>query len=266
MRKPIIVGNWKMNNGPEAAHKFYHDLGHLVGQDQGEILDRLDWAIAAPYLSLGAIMGHAHGEEEPFFIPLAAQNVNENEKGAFTGEISISMLQEYGVEFVIIGHSERREMYNETNESVNAKLKAVAATLSDEEAYIIPIVAFGETKDEFEAGKQEEVIRTQLTEGVKGLAPEQMEDVVLAYEPIWAIGTGLTATPEQAQKACAYSRSVIAEMYGQEVADKVRIQYGGSMNPGNIKELMAQPDIDGGLVGGASLEAESFFSLLNFNK
>ncbi len=130
-------------------------------------------------------MAHGHGEdEEPFFIPLAAQNVNENESGAYTGEISISMLQEYGIEFVIIGHSERREMFNETNESVNAKVKAVAATLSDEENYIIPIVAYGETKEEFEAGKQEEVIRTQLMAGVKDLTPEQMEDVVLAYEPI----------------------------------------------------------------------------------
>ncbi len=267
MRKPIIVGNWKMNNGPEAAHKFYHELGDLVGTRQNEIIDRVDWAIAAPYLSLGSIMAHGHNEdEEPFFIPLAAQNVNENESGAYTGEISISMLQEYGIEFVIIGHSERREMFNETNESVNAKVKAVAATLSDEENYIIPIVAYGETKEEFEAGKQEEVIKTQLMAGVKDLTPEQMEDVVLAYEPIWAIGTGLTATPEQAQKACAYSRSIIAEMYGQEVADKVRIQYGGSMNPGNIKELMAQPDIDGGLVGGASLQAESFLSLLDFNR
>ncbi len=265
-RKPIIVGNWKMNNGPQAAHAFYHDLSNLVGQGQEEIFNRLDWAIAAPYLSLGSIMAHGHGEEEPLFIPLAAQNVNANEKGAFTGEISISMLQEYGVEYVIIGHSERREMYNETDESVNAKVKAVAATLADEESYIIPIVAFGETKEEFEAGKQEEVIRTQLMAGVQGLTNEQMAEVVLAYEPIWAIGTGLTATPEQAQKACAYSRSVIAEMYGQDVADQVRIQYGGSMNPSNVAELMAQPDIDGGLVGGASLEAESFFALLNYNK
>ncbi len=268
MRKPIIVGNWKMNNGPEAAHKFYHELSDLAKATQEETFERLDWAIAAPYLSLGAIMGHQHDgdESEPFFIPLAAQNVNQNESGAYTGEISISMLQEFGVEYVIIGHSERREMYGETNESVNAKLLALEETLESEEDYIIPIVAFGETKEEYEAGKQEEVIRTQLTEGVKGLNPEHMKEVVLAYEPIWAIGTGLTATPEQAQKACAYSRSVIAEMYGQEVADVIRIQYGGSMNPGNVKELMAQPDIDGGLVGGASLEAESFFSLLNFNK
>ncbi len=265
-RRPIIVGNWKMNNGPEAAHNFYHELEQIVDGTQNEINERLDWAIAAPYLSLASIMGHSHDEnEEAFFIPLAAQNVNENEKGAFTGEISVSMLQEYGVEYVIIGHSERREYYGETDASVNAKLKLVASTL-DTDDYIIPIVAFGETKKEYEAGKQEEVIKTQLTNGVKDLTSEQMKEVVLAYEPIWAIGTGLTATPEQAQKACAYSRSVIAEMYGQEVADEVRIQYGGSMNPGNVKELMAQPDIDGGLVGGASLEAKSFFELLSFNK
>ncbi len=266
-RRPIIVGNWKMNNGPEAAHDFYHELEKIVNGTQDEINERLDWAIAAPYLSLASIMAHAHeGEEDPFYIPIAAQNVNENEKGAYTGEISISMLQEYGVEYVIIGHSERREYYGETDATVNAKLKAVAETLSSQEDYIIPIVAFGETKEQFEAGKQEEVIKTQLTNGVKDLTPEQMKEVVLAYEPIWAIGTGLTATPEQAQKACAYSRSVIAEMYGEEVANEVRIQYGGSMNPGNVKELMAQPDIDGGLVGGASLEPKSFFELLSFNK
>lgn len=266
-RRPIIVGNWKMNNGPEVAHNFYHELEKIVDGSQEEINNRIDWAIAAPYLSLASIMGHAHNEdEEVFFIPLAAQNVNENASGAYTGEISISMLQEYGVEYVIIGHSERREYYGETDASVNAKLKAVAETLSDEEDYIIPIVAFGETKEQYEAGKQEEVIKTQLTNGVKDLTPEQMKEVVLAYEPIWAIGTGLTATPEQAQKACAYSRSVIAEMYGQEVADEVRIQYGGSMNPGNIKELMEQPDIDGGLVGGASLNADSFFELLTYNR
>ncbi len=275
MRKPIIVGNWKMNNGPAKAQEFAGALKSLFGADSTEIFNRVDFAIAAPYLSLGHISSDYSDEElnkheaegtMPFFIPLAAQNVNENESGAFTGETSISMLQEYGVEYVIIGHSERREMYNETDASVNAKLKAVAATLASEEDYIIPIVAFGETKEEFEAGKQEEIIRTQLTDGIKDLTPEQMEEVVLAYEPIWAIGTGLTATPEQAQAACAFSRSIVAEMYGQEVADKVRIQYGGSMNPGNVKELMAQPDIDGGLVGGASLDAASFFELLNFNK
>ncbi len=268
MRKPIIVGNWKMNKGPEEAHNFYHELSEIILAEQFELLDRVDWAIAAPYVSLGAIMGHSHGEgeEEPLFLPLAAQNVNANPNGAWTGEISIEMLQEYGVEFVILGHSERREKLNETNEDVNAKLKAVAETLTDEESYIIPIVAFGETKEEFEAGKQQEVIKTMLTESIKGLTEDQMRDVVLAYEPVWAIGTGLTATPEQAQEACAYSRSIVAEMYGEEVAEVVRIQYGGSINPSNVKELMAQPDIDGGLVGGASLEAKTFAELINFNK
>ncbi len=265
MRKPIIVGNWKMNNGPEKAGEFYNQLGELVGvENQEALFEKLDWAIAAPYLSLGSIMGFAEGEEVPFFIPLAAQNVNANESGAFTGEISVSMLQEYGVEYVIIGHSERRAKFGETNEDVNAKLLAVAKTLSDEEKYIMPIVAFGETKEEFEAGKRDEVIRTDLMEGIKGLTKEQMVDVVLAYEPVWAIGTGLTATPEQAQDACAYSRSIVAEMYGQEVADQVRIQYGGSVNPDNIKEIMSKPDIDGCLVGGASLEASSFYGLISY--
>lgn len=267
MRKPIIVGNWKMNNGPEKAHQFYHELANLVGDNQEEIMDRVDWAIAAPAPSWAAMVGHTHNEDEvPFIIPFAAQNVNENESGAYTGEISVSMLQEWDIDYVIIGHSERREYYGETDATVNAKVKAVVKTLEDEESFIIPIVAYGETKEQFEAGQQEEVIRRQLTADIAGLDPEQVKEIVLAYEPIWAIGTGLTATPEQAQAACAFSRSIVAEMYGQEVADEVRIQYGGSMNPGNIKELMEQPDIDGGLVGGASLEAESFLALLNFNK
>lgn len=267
-RKPIIVGNWKMNNGPKAAAKFYDDLEKKINGTQDEIFNRIDWAIAAPYLSLPVMMASEieGAKNEPLYIPLAAQNVNENESGSYTGEISVSMLQEYGVEYVIIGHSERKNNYGETDAIVNSKLKAVATTLSSDEDYIIPIVAFGETKEEYEKGKQEEIIKTQLTNRVKGLTSEQMKEVVLAYEPIWAIGTGLTATPEQAQKACAYSRSVIADMYGQEVAKKVRIQYGGSMNPSNIKELMFQKDIDGGLVGGASLEVDSFFELLLFNK
>ncbi len=287
MRKPIIVGNWKMNNGPEEAHKFYHELGNLINSNemQNEISSRVDWAIAAPYLSLGSIMAHSHKDneeeledmsneeaseeildEELLYIPLAAQNVHQNESGAFTGEISISMLQEYGIEYVIIGHSERREMFNETDEIVNAKVKAVAKTLDSEEDYIIPIVAYGETEKEFDDGKTLEVVRNQLTIGLQGLNPEHMEKIVLAYEPIWAIGTGKTATPEQAQSVIKASRDIVAEMYGNEVAEKVRIQYGGSMNPGNVKELMAQPDIDGGLVGGASLKADSLFELLNYNK
>ncbi len=260
MRKPIIVGNWKMNNGPEAANKFYHELEDLMkGQEEIDI----DWAIAAPYLSLASIMSHS---DDGLYIPLAAQNVNENEAGAFTGEVSVSMLQEYGIEYVIIGHSERREMFNETNKSVNAKMKAVLKHIEFDEEYIIPIMAFGETEVEFDAGKTLEVVKKQLNEGLEGIDSESMKSVVLAYEPIWAIGTGKTATPEQAQEVIKASRDIIKEMFGEEVSDSVRIQYGGSMKPENIKELMAQPDIDGGLVGGASLQADSFFKLLTYNK
>ena len=259
MRKPIIVGNWKMNKGPEEAHKFYHELKELIGESKIDI----DWAIAAPYLSLTSLMMQ---KEDGLYIPLAAQNVNENTSGAYTGEISVSMLQEYGLEYVIIGHSERREMFNETNETVNAKVKAVLKTLESEDDFLIPIVAFGETEAEFDAGKTLEVVKKQLHEGLRDIDPEDMKEVVLAYEPIWAIGTGKTATPEQAQEVIKASRDIISSMFSEEVANEVRIQYGGSMKPENIKELMAQPDIDGGLVGGASLTADSFFKLITFNK
>lgn len=259
MRKPIIVGNWKMNNGPEKAHIFYHELEKLMKDVEIEV----DWAIAAPLLSLSSLMMH---DEKGLYVPLAAQNVNENKSGAFTGETSISMLQEYGIEYVIIGHSERRKMFKETNASINAKVKVVLTTLESENDYIIPILAFGETEAQFDAGETIAVITKQLNECLAGINAEDMKEIILAYEPIWAIGTGKTATPKQAQDICKKSREIISEMFGAEVADEVRIQYGGSMNPGNIKDLMAQPDIDGGLVGGASLEAKSLFELITFNK
>ncbi|BDU67714.1 MAG: triosephosphate isomerase [Candidatus Tyloplasma litorale] len=264
MRRPIIVGNWKMNNGPTEARAFFDKFIELKSEYEknGKEIE-VDWAIAAPYISMISLMD----EDDAKYIPLAAQNVNENKSGAYTGEISIPMLQEFGVEYVIIGHSERREMYNETNASVNAKVLAVTKTLdSEDDDYIIPIVAFGETEAEFESDRTLEVIETQLKECLVGLNPEHMKEVVLAYEPIWAIGTGKTATPDQAQKVIKASREVIAEMYGDEIAKEVRIQYGGSMKPENVKDLMKQPDIDGGLVGGASLDPESFFQLLTYNK
>ncbi|NQX83142.1 MAG: triose-phosphate isomerase [Mycoplasmataceae bacterium] len=259
MRKPIIIGNWKMNNGPEKAHLFYHDLEKLMLNKEVDI----DWAIAAPIISMPSLMMQT---EDGLYIPLAAQNVNENDSGAFTGEVSISMLQEYGTEYVIIGHSERREMFNETNSSVNAKVKAIIKSFTSEDDYIIPVVAFGETEEQFNANKTALVVKKQLNECLKGLDADDVKEIVIAYEPIWAIGTGKTATPEQAQKICKLSRDIIAEMFGKETADEIRIQYGGSMKPENINELMKQPDIDGGLVGGASLEPESFFKLITFNK
>jgi len=254
MRKPIIIGNWKMNNGPEASYEFYKGLNTLIGEQEIDV----DWAIAAPTLSMISLFPENDGD---LYIPLAAQNVNANESGAFTGEISLSMLMEYGVEYVIIGHSERREYYNETNKTVNEKMISVLKN-SD----LIPVMAFGETEEQFNNDETLKVIKNQLEEGLANIDPEDMKDVVLAYEPIWAIGTGKTATPEQAQKAIKASRDIVAEMFGQEVADEVRIQYGGSMKPENIKELMEQPDIDGGLVGGASLVPDSFYKLITYNK
>ena len=259
MRRAIIVGNWKMNHGPEKAAEFYEELGKLMKETEVDI----DWAIAAPIVSLPSLMAQS---EEGFYVPLSAQNVNENESGSFTGEISVSMLQEYGIEYVIIGHSERRALFNETNATINAKMKAVLKHIENEDDYIIPIMAFGETEEEFNSDKTLEVIKKQISEGLKGIDPEAMKEVVLAYEPIWAIGTGKTATPEHAQKIIKASRDIVKEIFGEEVSEEVRIQYGGSMNPENIKELMSQPDIDGGLVGGASLTAESFFKLLTYNK
>lgn len=254
MRKPIIVGNWKMNNGPEAAHKFYKELEKLM---KDTTLD-LEWAIAAPSISMVSLMADT---DEGLYVPLSAQNVHYAEKGAYTGELSLDMLMEYGVEYVIIGHSERREFFNETDETVNLKVKA---TLNDSD--ITPIMAFGETEKQFDEKQTLEVVKRQIENGLKDINPKDVEDVVLAYEPIWAIGTGKTATPKQAQDVIKYSRSIVEEMYGKDTADKIRIQYGGSMKPENINELMEQPDIDGGLVGGASLNAKTFYELLTFNK
>lgn len=259
MRKPIIVGNWKMNNGPDEAEKFYDELSKLVKND--DIKD-VDWAIAPPFLSMISLMLK---KEEDLYVPIAAQTVNENESGAYTGEISISMLQEYGIEYVIIGHSERREYFNETNETVNKKLKAVIKTFDSEE-YIIPIMAYGETEKQFIEGKTSEVIKKQITEGLIGISAYDAKEIIFAYEPIWAIGTGKTATPEQAQKVIKESREIIKEIYDEKTANEIRIQYGGSVKPENIKEIMEQPDIDGALVGGASLDPKSFLSLITYNK
>lgn len=254
MRKPIIVGNWKMNKGPEEAQKFYIELEKIM---DGKTVD-VEWAIAAPALSMVSLMADT---DKGLYIPLAAQNVHHAKSGAFTGELSLDMLMEYGLEYVIIGHSERREYFNETDETVNLKIKATIAN-SD----LTPIMAFGETEKEFDDKKTLEVVKRQITKGLDGISKEDAKEIVLAYEPIWAIGTGKTATPKQAQDVIKHSRDIVKEMFGKEVSEAIRIQYGGSMKPENIKELMEQPDIDGGLVGGASLDAKSFYKLLTYNK
>ena len=244
-----------MNNTPSQGHKFMHELEHAL---HGKNVN-IDWAIAAPVATMPYIMPHSHGDEPAFEMPFAAQNFHWEEKGAFTGEISLGMLKELGVEYGIVGHSERREYFAETNETVNKKVKAAIQN------NIVPVMAYGETEAQYNEGKTLEVVRKQLTEGLVGIDAKDIAEIVLAYEPIWAIGTGKTATAQVAQDVCKASRDIIAELFGQAAADAVRIQYGGSVNPANIKELMSMPDIDGALVGGASLEAESFTKLITFD-
>ncbi len=258
-RRKLIIGNWKMNNGPMEAHQFLHDLEDELKNEK--IAKDVDFAIAAPFVALPFMIGHSHEEgKEAFYLPLAAQNFHYEEKGAFTGEISLDMLDQLGLEYLIIGHSERRQLFNETDEIVNKKLLAALKT------QMTPVLAFGETESEFDANKTETVIKNQLTSSLKSVKENEMEKIVLAYEPIWAIGTGKTASPEQAQKAVAFARTVVAELFNSDIADKVIIQYGGSVKPENVKELMGQKDIDGALVGGASLDAKSFAKLITFDK
>lgn len=256
MRDKLIIGNWKMNNGPQEGHQFLHQLEEKV---KGKKIN-VEFAIAAPAITLPFMLSHNHGEGEPFYLPLAAQNFYHEKSGAFTGETSLDMLDQLGLEFVIIGHSERRQIFNESEEMINLKLIAALKT------EMIPVLAFGETLKEFEDKKTKEVIERQLTSAFKNIKSEDAAKAVLAYEPIWAIGTGKTATPLQAQESSKFARSIIEKLYDSSVSEKVRIQYGGSVNPKNIKELMSQDDIDGALVGGASIDPESFAKLITFNK
>ena len=254
MRKQLIIGNWKMNNGPKEGHEFLHKLEEGLKNKKVDV----EFAIAPPTVTIPFMISHQHGEQEPFYLPLAAQNFHYEEKGAFTGETSLDMLDQLGIEYVIIGHSERRQLFNETNEIVNKKVLAALKT------EMIPVLAFGETEKQFDNKETNKVIETQLTSALKEVSAEQMKTIVLAYEPIWAIGTGKTASPEQAQNAIKYARSIIEKLYEEKVAKEVIIQYGGSVKPGNIKELMNMEDIDGALVGGASLDVDSFIKLITF--
>jgi len=248
MRKPIIAANWKLNKGPSETEDFAKAL-----LAKAEELPRgCDLVIAAPFVSLPA----ASASLSESTIRVAAQNMSEQDQGAYTGEVSAMMLKELFVSYVILGHSERRAIYGESDALINAKiLKALEKELK-------PIFCIGETLAEREAGDLEKVLRTQVTEGLKGVSESDLLECVLAYEPVWAIGTGVTASPEQAQEAHAFVRSLLAELYGSETAEKVRIQYGGSVKPDNAAELLGQKDIDGALVGGASLDVPSFFGLI----
>ena len=236
MRKPIIAGNWKMNNDIFETEKLMNTLLPLVAGAEAEVV------FCPTYLGLQKAVEMAKDSN----VGIGAQNMHFEKSGAFTGEISGEMLKAIGVKYVLIGHSERREYFNETDETVNKKaIKAL--TLG-----ITPIVCCGETLEERESGKAEAKVVGQMEAGLKGI--EDITKVVVAYEPIWAIGTGKTASKEEANEACGWVRQTIAKMFGEDAAQKVRIQYGGSVNPENIKDLMAMDNIDGALVGGASLK------------
>ena len=242
MRKPIIAGNWKMFKTRDEALNFIYKVNNAVPSQ-----DVVDSVVCAPFPVLRCLVKR-QGE----FLRIGAQNMHFEEQGAFTGEVAPNMLTSLGVEYVIIGHSERRAMFNETDESVNKKLHAAF------NHGLTPILCVGEHLEEREGGKTEELLHMQVEKDLAGLTAEQVEKLVIAYEPIWAIGTGRTATPEMADETCGYIRSVVAEFYGAEVAEKIRIQYGGSVKVNNIEALMSMPNIDGALIGGASLVAEDF--------
>ncbi|MDR0800331.1 MAG: triose-phosphate isomerase [Endomicrobium sp.] len=250
MRKPLMAGNWKMNKTvPDAVNVVKSLKNAVAGVSDVEIL------ICPTFTALYAVNNEIKGSN----INLGAQNLFWEAKGAFTGEISPAMLKDTGCSYVIVGHSERRQYFGETDETVNKKTKAALA------ADIIPIVCVGETLKEREDNVTFKVIEKQVRGGLAGLSPQQASLTVIAYEPVWAIGTGKTATPDQAQEVHSFVRKIYEQMY-KESAEKVRILYGGSVNPGNVSDLMKKSDIDGGLVGGASLEAESFAKLVKYSK
>ena len=248
MRKPIIAGNWKMNKTPEEAKQLVTELIPLVKDAACDVV------VCTPAVCFAAVAPVIAGTN----IKLGAQNVHFEAKGAFTGELSADMLKASGVEYVIIGHSERRQYFGETDKTVNKR------TLAAVKAGLKAIVCVGEMKDEREAGYTDMIVTYQTQMALHGLTAEEVEGVVIAYEPIWAIGTGLTATDEQANETIGVIRKAIAAKYGEETAAKVRIQYGGSMKGSNVKGLMAQPEIDGGLIGGASLKAADFAQVVNY--
>lgn len=247
MRKPIIAGNWKMHKTIAEALEFVNDIKDRVNNEKVEAV------ICAPFTLLKDLKEATKGTS----IKVGAQNMHFEEKGAFTGEISPLMLKELDMDYVIIGHSERRQYFNETNETVNKKvLKAL-------EVGIDPILCVGETLEEREAGNTKDICKVQVEKALENVSKEDIAKVVIAYEPIWAIGTGKTATSEDANDVIAYIRQVVSNLY-KDLANEVRIQYGGSVKPSNVGEIMNQSDIDGALVGGASLEANDYIQLVNF--
>ncbi|MBO4717579.1 MAG: triose-phosphate isomerase [Spirochaetales bacterium] len=247
MRKLYIAGNWKMNLVPSEAAKYASELAKATKGAKVKVM------IAPTYVCLPAVVEAVKGSD----VIVAAQNVNDQEKGAYTGEISCAMLKDIGVNTVILGHSERRQYYGETNEFINKNVLFALANGMDIDLCV------GETLEEREGGRLEKVLADQINIGLDGVTPEQMAHVTIAYEPVWAIGTGKTATPADANSAHEYIRGLIAKKFGKDVAENQIIQYGGSVKPSNVKELMACEHIDGALVGGASLTLEQFLPIIN---
>ena len=250
MKNKIIAGNWKMNNNRAQAIELINQLIPLVKDTNNTVI------ICVPFTDLCKAVKLTNGTN----IHVGAQNCHWKESGAYTGEIAPSMLTEIGVEYVIIGHSERRSYFGETDQTVLLRTKAALA------AGLKPIVCIGETLEERNSGNMESVLTRQVVEGFKDISAEELDNIIVAYEPVWAIGTGVTATDEQANDAIGFVRSVFAQKYGQEVANKLYIQYGGSMNDKNAQGLLSMPQIDGGLIGGASLVADKFSKVVNAHK
>lgn len=248
-RRPIIAGNWKMNNTIAAGKELISALKPLVAD-----VTAVDVVACPTATALCSVAAEAKGSN----IKIGAQNVHWEKSGAYTGEISTDMLKEIGVEYVILGHSERRDYFGETDEGVNKRAKAAYA------AGITPIICCGESLEIREAGTYKEHVVNQINADLDGFKPEEVAKLVIAYEPIWAIGTGKTATFEQAEEVCKVIRETVEKKFGKDAADNIRIQYGGSVKPSTIKDLMKQPNVDGALVGGASLKADDFSAIVKF--
>ena len=249
MSKFLIAGNWKMNAGPAEGRQKAEALASTwKGKDVSN-----DVLICPPFVTISSLVESFSGT----FLKTGAQNVSEHDEGAYTGEISISMLEDAGCSHVIVGHSERREMFGETNELVTEKTSRVLS------GGLIPVICVGEKLEIRKAGNQQDIVKKQLDAVLLSVGDEDAEKIVIAYEPVWAIGTGETASPEQAQSMHKFIRSELAGRWGNKTAAKIKILYGGSMKPGNAKELLSQPDVDGGLIGGASLEPDSFSEIIS---
>ncbi|WP_068268684.1 triose-phosphate isomerase [Caviibacter abscessus] len=246
MRKIIIAGNWKMNKTSSETKTFFNELLPLITNIKANVV------VGVPFTSIPAAIEATKGS----IISIAAQNMNPNESGAYTGEISPLMLKDLGVDYVILGHSERREYYKECDKFINQKVKSALAH------NLKPILCIGEKLEERESNITNDIIKTQLLGGLENVTADEAKNVVIAYEPVWAIGTGKTATPEMAQEVHKFIRELLISLYSKEVADEITIQYGGSMKPENVVELLKQEDIDGGLIGGASLTPNSFKELI----